>query len=202
MHKIFFQKLRYIDVLCLIIPNLGLTMKKFLYIIAIATFLVSCSTSKVVTKTSTPRSTTGSYSLRNLNSNYSGSSSKKVNQLLREAENYMGTPYKYGGVTRSGMDCSGFITTVYDSQKVQLPRRSEDQSHEGRSVNIKDVMPGDLLFFATSGGSRVSHVGIVHTIQDSGEVNFIHASTSKGVTISSLNEKYWNKAFLSARRVL
>jgi cell wall-associated NlpC family hydrolase len=99
------------------------------------------------------------------------------------------------------MDCSGFITTVYDSQDVALPRRSEDQSREGREISIKNVIPGDLLFFATSGGSRVSHVGIVHTIRD-GEVNFIHASTSKGVMISSLNEKYWNKAYLSARRVL
>ena len=78
-----------------------------------------------------------SYTLRNLNSNFSGSNSRKVDKLLRTAEDYMGTPYKFGGVTRSGMDCSGFITTVYDSQDVALPRRSEDQSREGREISIK-----------------------------------------------------------------
>ncbi|WP_435524963.1 C40 family peptidase [Chryseobacterium indoltheticum] len=67
---------------------------------------------------------------------------------------------------------------------------------------LKTVKPGDLLFFATSGGSRVSHVGIVYTIENDGEIKFIHASTSKGVIISSLNEKYWNKAYLHAQRVL
>ena len=64
------------------------------------------------------------------------------------------------------------------------------------------MKPGDLLFFATAGGSRVSHVGIVHDIGNDGEVKFIHASTSKGVIISSLNENYWNKAYLHAQRVL
>ena len=176
--------------------------KKIFLLSIFSLFIISCSSSKVVTKRPTGGKNYGkSYTLRNLNSNFSGSNSRKVDKLLRTAEDYMGTPYKFGGVTKSGMDCSGFITTVYDSQDVALPRRSEDQSREGREISIKNVIPGDLLFFATSGGSRVSHVGIVHTIRD-GEVNFIHASTSKGVMISSLNEKYWNKAYLSARRVL
>ena len=69
-------------------------------------------------------------------------------------------------------------------------------------IEIKNTKPGDLIFFATSGGTKVSHVGIVHDIGNDGEVKFIHASTSKGVIISSLNEKYWNKAYLFARRVL
>ncbi|CAM3592588.1 C40 family peptidase [Elizabethkingia occulta] len=176
--------------------------KKIFLLSIFSLFIISCSSSKVVTKRPIGGKNYGkSYTLRNLNSNFSGSNSRKVDKLLRTAEDYMGTPYKFGGVTRSGMDCSGFITTVYDSQDVALPRRSEDQSREGREISIKNVIPGDLLFFATSGGSRVSHVGIVHTIRD-GEVNFIHASTSRGVMISSLNEKYWNKAYLSARRVL
>ncbi|KUY28527.1 C40 family peptidase [Elizabethkingia ursingii] len=176
--------------------------KKIFLLSIFSLFIISCSSSKVVTKRPTGGKNYGkNYTLRSLNSNFNGSNSRKVDKLLRTAEDYMGTPYKFGGVTRSGMDCSGFITTVYDSQDVALPRRSEDQSREGREISIKNVIPGDLLFFATSGGSRVSHVGIVHTIRD-GEVNFIHASTSKGVMISSLNEKYWNKAYLSARRVL
>lgn len=177
-------------------------IKKIFLLSIFSLFIISCSSSKVVTKRPTGGKNYGkNYALRNLNSNFSGSNTRKVDKLLHTAEDYMGTPYKFGGVTRSGMDCSGFITTVYDSQDINLPRRSEDQSREGREISIKNVIPGDLLFFATSGGSRVSHVGIVHTIRD-GEVNFIHASTSKGVMISSLNEKYWNKAYLSARRVL
>ena len=62
--------------------------------------------------------------------------------------------------------------------------------------------PGDLVFFATAGGTKVSHVGIIHTINPNGEVTFIHSSTSKGVIISTLNEKYWNKAYLFVKRVL
>ncbi|AQX05974.1 hydrolase Nlp/P60 [Elizabethkingia meningoseptica] len=177
-------------------------LKRIFFLSIFSLFIISCSSSKVVTKNSSKgKNTSKNYALRNLNSNFTGNNSRKVDKLLRVAEDYMGTPYRYGGVTKSGMDCSGFITTVYDSQDINLPRRSEDQSHEGKEIHIKNVIPGDLLFFATSGGSRVSHVGIVHTIQN-GEVNFIHASTSKGVMISSLNEKYWNKAYLSARRVL
>jgi cell wall-associated NlpC family hydrolase len=69
-------------------------------------------------------------------------------------------------------------------------------------IEIQEVKPGDLLFFATSGAAKVNHVGIVNGISSGGEVTFIHASTSKGVIISSLNDAYWNKAFLFARRVL
>ncbi|MDO5616820.1 MAG: NlpC/P60 family protein, partial [Cruoricaptor ignavus] len=79
---------------------------------------------------------------------------------------------------------------------------SSDQALTGDKITIKQVKPGDLLFFATSGGNRVSHVGIVQEIGSDGEVKFIHASTSKGVIVSSLNERYWNKAYLHATRVL
>ena len=69
-------------------------------------------------------------------------------------------------------------------------------------LNTLVKFPFYLLFFATSRGSRVSHVGIVHDVKGSGEVTFIHASTSKGVIISSIKEKYWNNAYLHATRVL
>ena len=92
---------------------------------------------------------------------------------------------------------------VYGNKNdIKLTRRSADQAKEGVGINIENVKHGDLLFFATAGGKRVSHVGIVHTITDDGEIKFIHASTSKGVIISSLEEAYWDKAFLFARRVL
>ena len=114
----------------------------------------------------------------------------------------MGAPYKYAGNTSSGFDCSGLVSKVFDENNLKFPRRSEDQSKKGKEISIKEAKPGDLVFFATSGGTRVSHVGIVHDIGNKGEVTFIHSSTSKGVIISSLNERYWNKAYLFARRVL
>ena len=94
------------------------------------------------------------------------------------------------------------VITVFSENNYKLPRRSEDQAKEGKKIEIQEVKPGDLLFFATSGAAKVNHVGIVNEISSRGEVTFIHASTSKGVIISSLNDAYWNKAFLFARRVL
>ncbi|NAW50259.1 NlpC/P60 family protein [Elizabethkingia argentiflava] len=175
--------------------------KKIVILCAFCLLVLSCSSSRVLNK----RHSSGQghhmeYAWRNLNSNFKGSHSRRVKKLLRTAENYMGTPYRYGGISRSGMDCSGFVKTVFDQHHINLPRRSEDQSLAGKSINIKKVMPGDLLFFATSKGPRVSHVGIVYSILD-GEVSFIHASTSRGVTISSLRQQYWNKAYVSARRL-
>ncbi len=139
--------------------------------------------------------------LRALNSDFSGTVPKSVAELLKDAEKYLGAPYKFGGDTSSGFDCSGLALKVFEENDYRLPRRSADQAETGKQIDIRDVKPGDLLFFATAGGSRVSHVGIVHDIGRDGEVKFIHSSTSKGVIISSLNEKYWNKAYLHAQRV-
>ena len=140
--------------------------------------------------------------LRALNSDFSGTIPKSVAELLKDAEKYLGAPYKFGGDTSSGFDCSGLALKVFEENDYKLPRRSADQAETGKQIDIRDVKPGDLLFFATAGGSRVSHVGIVHDIGRDGEIKFIHSSTSKGVIISSLNEKYWNKAYLHAQRVL
>lgn len=128
--------------------------------------------------------------------------SRTVQNLLKDAEKYLGTPYKFGGNTSAGFDCSGFTVKVFAENDFKLPRRSSDQATTGKRIDLKNVRPGDLLFFATSGGSRVSHVGIVHDVKSGGEVTFIHASTSKGVIISSIKEKYWNNAYLHATRVL
>ena len=106
--------------------------------------------------------------------------------------------------THSGFTlvAKGFTLTVFAENDYTLPRRSSDQSEIGSSISVNHIKPGDLLFFATSGGSRVSHVGIAHSIDESGEIRFIHASTSKGVIISSLSEKYWNKAVLNRKSVV
>ncbi|MBM7420027.1 putative lipoprotein NlpC [Chryseobacterium sp. BIGb0186] len=178
---------------------------KNLAVLAIAsTIIVSCGSSKNVSssKKSPSKNVAKSENLRKLDSSFDGKVSGSIKSLLKDAETYLGTPYKFGGNTSSGFDCSGFTVKVFQDNNFSLPRRSSDQADAGKSIDIKTVKPGDLLFFATSGGSRVSHVGIVHTIENDGEIKFIHASTSKGVIISSLNEKYWNKAYLHAQRVL
>ncbi len=178
-------------------------MQKLLSTLMLLSVLVSCGTSNTVVKRKVPTKTVVRTSnLKNLDSGFSGKMNSEMKEILRDAEKYLGAPYKYAGSTSSGFDCSGFTSKVFSENNYKLPRRSEDQGKAGRSVYIREVKPGDLLFFATSGGARVSHVGIVHEIANSGEVKFIHASTSKGVIISSLNEKYWNTAYLFARRVL
>ncbi|MCD1117241.1 C40 family peptidase [Chryseobacterium turcicum] len=178
--------------------------KKLVALALATTVIVSCGSSKNVSSSKkTPSKTvTKSENLRKLDSSFDGKISGSVKSLLKDAETYLGTPYKFGGNNSSGFDCSGFTVKVFQESNFTLPRRSADQADSGKLIDIKTVKPGDLLFFATAGGSRVSHVGIVHTIENDGEIKFIHASTSKGVIISSLNEKYWNKAYLHAQRVL
>ncbi|WP_304344450.1 C40 family peptidase [Chryseobacterium koreense] len=179
-------------------------MRKYFILGFLLMILVSCGTSKnVVVKRSVPTKTVKKTAdLKTLNSSNAGKSSPKAQEIVKDAQKYLGAPYKPAGNTSAGFDCSGLVCKVFDENNYKLPRRSEDQSNAGKEINIRDAKPGDLLFFATSGGSRVSHVGIVHDIGNDGEVKFIHSSTSKGVIISSLNERYWNNAYLFARRVL
>lgn|SRR5690606_454752 len=178
-------------------------MKQVFLIFILAFLVVSCGTAKKPVKRPDPykKRVERTAELRNLVSHFSGKNSNLVTELLKDAEKYLGAPYKYAGNTSAGFDCSGLVCKVFDENKMKLPRRSEDQGKTGEEVEIKKVKPGDLLFFATSSGNRVSHVGIVHTINPDGEITFIHSSTSKGVIISSLNEKYWNNAYLFARRM-
>lgn len=128
--------------------------------------------------------------------------SNTIDGILREAGTYLGTPYRMGGVTRSGIDCSAFVLSVFGTAAgISLPRISSEQAEEGEKVDRGNLEKGDLLFFQTS-GRRISHVGIVHEITPEGEIKFIHSSTSKGVVISSLNERYWGARYRFAKRVL
>lgn len=128
------------------------------------------------------------------------SASGRTKKVLKEAHAYLGTPYKYGGTNKRGMDCSGLVWTSFKEVNIDLPRVSREQAKHGNKVKLSRVQPGDLLFFKTS-GSRISHVGIVDEIKK-GEIFFIHASSSKGVTISSLKNSYWNKRFVKAVRYI
>ncbi len=125
-----------------------------------------------------------------------------VSKILSEAETYLGTPYRFGGTTRSGIDCSAFVQRVFEIFDYQLPRVSSAQAKEGTEISKDDLRAGDLVFFSTSGRGRVSHVGIVHSIREDGEIEFIHASTSQGVTVTPLSDTYWSKRYLYAKRIL
>ncbi|HXJ98432.1 MAG TPA: C40 family peptidase [Gelidibacter sp.] len=125
-----------------------------------------------------------------------------ADRIVDYAFAFDGVKYKRGGTTKDGMDCSGLVVTTFDSENIALPRVSRDIARTGSSIDLKQVTKGDLLFFATRKNSRtISHVGIVTTVRD-GFVEFIHASTTNGVIVSSMTEKYWHSAFIQARRII
>lgn len=111
----------------------------------------------------------------------------------------MGTPYVFGGTTRRGTDCSGFVLQVFGPLGVKLPRVSADQFRAGVAVSSSNLVPGDLVFFDTVGAGRVTHVGIYL-----GNDEFINANSYRGrVTIDKMmSDRYWSQRYLGARRVL
>ncbi len=128
--------------------------------------------------------------------------SEEAEDIVKYAKTFDGTRYKYGGTTKRGMDCSGLIYTSFKKHDVNVPRTTTSLKSTGSWIDLKDVNVGDLIFFATNKNSRnVNHVGIVTNVR-TGNVEFIHASSSKGVMVSSLAERYWYFAFVQARRVL
>ncbi len=120
-------------------------------------------------------------------------------ELVQTARNFIGIPYKWGGDSqREGFDCSGLTMTVYQLNGLDLPRTSRQQWQTGTAVRRRELARGDLVFFATSGGKRVSHVGIYV-----GKNRFIHApGRGKYIRVASLSSGYYRKRFLGGRRYL
>jgi cell wall-associated NlpC family hydrolase len=108
---------------------------------------------------------------------------------------WQGVPYRNGGMTRNSVDCSGLMVLAYlDIYGLRLPRTVEDQARYGVSIPPEHLQPGDLLFFKT--GLLQEHVGI-----SLDRTRFIHASSTKGVMLSRLDEPYWQNAFWKANRL-
>ena len=117
-----------------------------------------------------------------------------VKKLYAHYNEWRGVKYLEGGMSKKGVDCSGFVHLAYKKKLYKnIPRSTERLSSAGRSINIKNIRPGDTLFFKT--GWKARHVGVYL-----GKGEFMHASSSRGVMISRLNNPYWSEAYWMARR--
>jgi cell wall-associated NlpC family hydrolase len=117
--------------------------------------------------------------------------------IIDTALHLRGTPYRNGGSTPNGFDCSGFTQWVFAQHGLALPREVKDQFRAGTSINVRSLAPGDLVFFKTT-ASTASHVGIVL-----GPDTFVHAPSSRGVVrIEHLTSAYWTERLVGVRRVL
>ncbi|MEH6659451.1 C40 family peptidase [Leeuwenhoekiella marinoflava] len=193
-------------------------MKRTLLSILASIALVSCGGSKKATKSVSSVENTR-YTAPNENSSITTSVPSKREliylseikeseenrlrfNIINNARQYEGTPYKYGGITEKGMDCSGLVYTSFLEEGISIPRVSRHIAEEGKRIKSDDVIPGDLLFFITGRRSKqINHVGLVVDVLPD-QILFIHSSTSQGVIVSSLNEGYWNNAFKEARRIM
>jgi cell wall-associated NlpC family hydrolase len=117
-------------------------------------------------------------------------------RILEEYHRWKGTRHQLGGTGSKGIDCSGFVRAVYkDVFNINLPRTTKAQVRQGKSVSFYELQPGDLVFFKPPDYPR--HVGIFLS-----RSQFMHASKSKGVTISKIDAHYWGKYYWTARRII
>jgi cell wall-associated NlpC family hydrolase len=124
----------------------------------------------------------------------SAADSEIVTLLYDQYNNWRGVGYREGGLSKKGIDCSGYVYLTYkDRLKQTIPRSTELLAKSGTEVSPRQIRPGDLVFFKT--GWKTNHVGIY--LKDG---TFMHASSSRGVMISKLRNPYWSDAFWMARR--
>lgn len=156
-------------------------MKKYLFFFLLISFVFSsCSSTKNVAKKPIT----------------------KADKIVANALKYKGVKYKFGGTTKRGMDCSGVIYVAFGEENFQLPRVSRDMAKRGKKISLSKAKKGDLLFFRTNKSRRrINHVGLIVS-NKKGQIKFIHSTSSRGVIVSSLIEKYWKKAFVKATKVL
>lgn len=156
-------------------------LKPLFFLLLIAILFASCKSAAVSTNRNT----------------------KLAEQIIHSASENLGAPYKYAGTTKSGFDCSGLVFSTFNQYDIKLPRSSYEQAKVGTDLgkNISKAQKGDLIFFKTSARNKINHVGIVVDTKDD-ELQFIHASTSRGVIISSTKEAYYERTFTQLNRIL
>ncbi|MEN3041664.1 MAG: C40 family peptidase [Bacteroidia bacterium] len=122
-------------------------------------------------------------------------------KVVAEVRSYLGVPYKFGGMDRKGVDCSGLVCRVYlDAAGLSLPRTADAQAQVGEPVEKAKLRPGDLVFFKEPKAKNITHVGIVHKVEG-GEVSFIHAASGRRQVVEDrLSDPHWQARFVCARR--
>jgi cell wall-associated NlpC family hydrolase len=121
---------------------------------------------------------------------------KSVGKLVCEVERHLGEPYRYGGTSHRGWDCSGFVRMAFlNSLKIKLPRSAEEMLAYSRKIGLSRARAGDLVFF-TLGEHKASHVGIYL-----GNHNFAHVSIGRGVVKSSLDDEYYRRHLIGIGRI-
>ena len=167
-------------------------MKKLILLTFLSCILISCGSSK---STSSSKST-------KVEKTSKGNFSKTSESIVSYAKTFKGTRYKFGGTSKKGMDCSGLVYTSFLKEDISLPRVSRDMAKKGKRISNDKISKGDLVFFKTNKNKNViNHVGLV-VESKRGNILFIHSTSSRGVIISSLDEKYWRNAFVEGRKVI
>ena len=153
-------------------------MKRSYLFFTLLIFLSSCISQKKISKTNT------------------------VNSVIGNARTYIGTPYKWGGNDKKGIDCSGLLVRSFESVGMKLPRTTSQQIDLGKKVSLKKSKEGDLVFFAFGKSKRkVTHVGLVSNRKYNSDIKFIHASSSKGVIETQLIRDYYLNRKRKIKRV-
>ena len=127
---------------------------------------------------------------------------RKIDRVVEEAKTYLGVPYRYGGLSKSGIDCSGLIYSCYRVIDVNLPRTAKNQSKIGNQKSWGSIRPGDIVYFKfKQKGEKWYHAGMI-TYAAVDDIRFIHASSSRGVVESSLFDSYYRDNVKKFRRVI
>ncbi len=126
----------------------------------------------------------------------------RAQEIVRLARSYLGTPHRFGKLSRQGTDCSGLTTICFRKYGLHLPRSSDGQAQIGKNIAFNQLKIGDLVFFHPSpNSSRISHVGIISQLEN-GKIRFIHTSTKRGVVEDNFLHQHWQKRLAKAIRAV
>ena len=194
--------LRNVSMCSELITEMKVWCKYVICLSVILVFCASCSTSSIFANKpiKSKKESKTSRKKAKENADFNLRLMEHRTQIIQYAEDFIGTNYRSGGTTPNGFDCSGFTSFVYDRFGVKLDHNSTGQSRQGKEVDLKMALPGDVIVFAKNG--RIHHVGLIVEINEN-EIQIIHSCNSKGVAKENiLNSKYWSSRIHSVRDVV